>query len=131
MAEIHDATTASGQAALFGFLGVGADYRATVGDEVLAAACTAQLVRLFGPEAGQPRKTLIKDWAVDALTATAEDRSGGAHPLATSKAWVTGRWSDRLSLAGSEASPVEPGFMAGAVEAARQAVREVSDRLRR
>lgn len=129
MAEIHDATTASGRAALFGFLGVGADYRSTVGEGALSAACTAQLVRLFGPEAGRPRKTLIKDWAADALTAAAEDRSGSAHPSATSVAWVTGRWSERLSLAGSEASPIEPGFMAGAVEAARQAVQEVTGRL--
>ncbi|WP_454104124.1 FAD-dependent oxidoreductase [Methylorubrum extorquens] len=95
----------------------------------MSAACTAQLVRLFGPEAGRPRKTLIKDWAADALTATAEDRSGSAHPSATSVAWVTGRWSECLSLAGSEASPIEPGFMAGAVEAARQAVQEVTGRL--
>lgn len=129
MAEIHDATTASGRAALFGFVGVGADYRASVGERALTEACTAQLVRLFGPEASLPRGTLIKDWAVDALTATAADRSGGAHPTAAGEAWVTGRWRDRLLLAGSEASAIEPGFMAGALEAARQAAEEVAGRL--
>lgn len=128
LAEIHDATTASGQAALFGFVGVGADYRATGGEQALPEACTAQLVRLFGSEAGQPCSTLLKDWAVDALTATEADSSDGVHPTAAGEAWVTGRWRERLLLAGSEASAIEPGYIAGAVEAVRTAAQELTGR---
>src|SRR5262249_50755084 len=42
LAEIHDATTASGKPALFGFLGVGADMRASVGEAALTHACLQQ-----------------------------------------------------------------------------------------
>ena len=51
MAEMHDATTASGRAALFGFLGIDAEQRAAVGEERLTRACLAQLARIFGSEA--------------------------------------------------------------------------------
>jgi hypothetical protein len=52
MGEIHDATTASGAAALFGFLGIDADRREAAGTALLIHACLDQLVRLFGDEAG-------------------------------------------------------------------------------
>lgn len=129
LAEIHDATTASGKAALFGFPAIGADMRAAMGDAALKQACLDQLARLFGPEALNPQATILKDWAADPLTATTEDRSGGGHPDPSSTLWVTGIWRDRLSLGGSEASPIEPGYMAGAVVAAERAVAEVVRRL--
>ncbi|MGE0450277.1 MAG: flavin monoamine oxidase family protein [Vicinamibacterales bacterium] len=130
MGEIHDATTASGKAALFGFLGAGADVRASLGETALAASCLAQLARLYGPEARQPRATLFKDWAADPLTATARDRTAGGHPDPSSAPWLTGAWQQRLSLCGSETSSIEPGFMAGAVNAARRAAHDVAQRLR-
>lgn len=129
LAEIHDATTASGKAALFGFPAVGADARLAMGDAALKRACLDQLARLFGPEALEPQATLLKDWAADPLTATAQDQSGGGHPDASAGPWVTGAWRQRLSLGGSETSPVEPGYMAGAVVAAELAVTEVMQRL--
>ncbi|MCX5746501.1 MAG: FAD-dependent oxidoreductase, partial [Proteobacteria bacterium] len=116
LVEIHDATTASGQPGLFGFLGVGAEQRAAVGEAVLRRACIDQLVRLFGVDARHPRATLLKDWAADPLTATAADR-GGDHPVPHASPWVTGPWAARLVLAGSETSAVEPGYLAGAVHA--------------
>lgn len=124
LVEIHDATTASGRAGLFGFLGVGADQRAKLGEEVVTRACLEQLVRIFGAEAGVPRATVIKDWAADVLTATSEDRGDGSHPAASTSPWVTGSWQGRLLLAGSETSAAEPGYLAGAVLAARRAVDE-------
>jgi monoamine oxidase len=123
MPEIHDATTASGQAALFGFVGVTAAQRAAMGDAALTSACMAQLIRLFGPEAGTPRATLLKDWAADDCTATAEDRVPGGHPVPDPAPWVTGEWADRLVLGGSETSISEPGYLAGAVTAAESAAR--------
>jgi monoamine oxidase len=129
MPEIHDATTASGQAALFGFLGVGADQRVALGEEALTRACLAQLARLFGPEAERPRATLFKDWAADPLTATAADRAGGGHPVPDPAPWVAGRWQGRLALGGSETSPSEPGYLAGAVVAATRAVADTLQKL--
>lgn len=121
MVEMHDATTASGKGALFGFLGVGAEQRAALGEELLTHACLAQLVRIFGPEASKPRATLLKDWAADSLTATKADLASSDHPTHADVPWVCGRWQERLSLAGSETSPSEPGYLAGAVVASERA----------
>lgn len=129
MVEMHDATTASGKAALFGFLGVGADQRAAIGEEGLKAACLDQFVRVFGPEARQPAATVLKDWAADPLTATVADRNAGGHVVPGNTPWVTGPWREHLTLAGSETSPTEAGYLAGAVTAARLAVAEALDRL--
>ncbi|WP_431272122.1 flavin monoamine oxidase family protein [Dankookia sp. P2] len=131
LAEIHDATTASGAAALFGFVGVPADGRAAIGTEGLAQTCLDQLARLFGPAAARPGVTLLKDWSADPLTATAEDRRGGAHPLPRQGSWVTGAWQDRLYLAGSETSAVAPGYLAGALDAAQRAVAQTLGRIER
>lgn len=124
MVEMHDATTASGGAALFGFLGVGAEQRATLGEETLTRACLDQFARIFGVQARHPRATLFKDWAADPLTATPADRVAGGHILARDVSWVSGAWQKCLVLAGSETSPSEPGYLAGAVVAARRAVAE-------
>ncbi|MFN8980583.1 MAG: flavin monoamine oxidase family protein [Gemmatimonadaceae bacterium] len=121
LAEIHDATTASGQAALLGFVGVGAEQRAAVGDMVLTRACEEQLRRLFGDEARRPQATLLKDWAADPFTATPADRVPGGHPAGGDRRWVTGLWERHLTLGGSEVSPLEPGYLAGAVLAAERA----------
>lgn len=131
LGEIHDATTASGKAALFGFPSVDAEMRGRLGEAAFAKACLEQLARLFGPEALQPRATILKDWAADPLTATAEDRSAGGHPMPSLAAWVTGAWREHLLLGGSETSATEAGYMAGAVSAAERAVTEVMQRLKR
>jgi monoamine oxidase len=128
--EIHDATTASGAAALLGFLGVGPDQRAAMGEAALSQACIEQLGRLFGEEARRPHATLIKDWAADALTATAGDRSAGGHPVPNGGSWVSGPWQHRLSLGGSETSVIDPGYLAGAIESARNAVTDTLAKLR-
>lgn len=130
MGEIHDATTASGGAALFGFLGIDADRRAAAGTAALTRACLDQLVRLFGAEVGRPGATLLMDWTAEPFTATAEDRRGGAHPLPRPGPWVNGAWRDRLSLAGSETSASDPGYLAGALDAGARAAAETLHRLR-
>lgn len=125
LAEIHDATTASGQAALFGFVAVPATHRATIGEDALTRAVIQQVTRLFGAEAGAPRATLVMDWAADPWTATAADSTAAGHPVPWPGNWVTGDWAGRLIMAGSETSPVEPGYLAGAVEASELAVARV------
>ena len=121
LAEIHDATTASGRAALFGFVGMPAKNRATLSPEALTRAAIEQLARIFGPKAAEPRATLLKDWATDRFTSTTADNAASGHPTATNAPWVTGAWTGRLSLAGSETSATEPGYLAGAVESSRRA----------
>jgi len=130
MAEIHDATTASGKPALFGFIGAAAEQRAAAGEAVLTNACIEQLARLFGDKARHPSATILKDWAQDPLTATAADRIAGGHVVPGAQPWVTGPWAERLSLGGSEASQSEPGYLAGAVHAAERAVADALARLR-
>lgn len=129
LVEIHDATTASGAAALFGFVGLDRAQRADVGEKRLVQASVAQLARLFGPRAAQPQTTLIKDWSTDLLTATASDQSAEGHPRPSRGAWITGMWAERVSLAGSETSATDPGYLAGALEAAERAASEVLFRL--
>lgn len=126
LAEIHDASVPGGSAALFGFLGVPARARQSLGDAVLLAHCRAQLARLFGPQAAAPRAEFLKDWASDALTATAADLeagSGDGHGAAPAAAPASGPWRGRLTAIGSEWSPRFPGYVAGAIEAAGRGVR--------
>jgi monoamine oxidase len=129
MGEIHDATTASGAAALFGFIGIDADRRKAAGTALLTRACLDQLVRLFGDEAKRPSATLLMDWTAEVFTATADDRHGGAHPVPQHGPWVSGAWRDRMSLAGSETSATEPGYLAGAIDAGARAAAEVLQRI--
>ncbi|WFU04717.1 FAD-dependent oxidoreductase (plasmid) [Rhizobium sp. CB3171] len=129
LAEIHDATTSTGSAALFGFVGMGAEQRAAIGEEALTRTCVQQFARIFGPEAAQPRATLYKDWAADPLTATSADWFSAGHPHAPDEGWITGPWKDRLVLAGSEASSVEAGYLAGAVEASTRAATDLINKL--
>lgn len=131
MPEMHDATTATGEAALFGFVGIGAEQRAVLGEAALTRACLDQLARIFGAEALRPRATLLKDWAADPLTATAADRAPTGHPSPSLGPWVAGPWEARLALAGSETSPSEPGYLAGAVIAAARGVEETLAKVRR
>ena len=125
LSEIHDATTGEGRAALFGFVGISATHRASIGQEPLIRAAIQQLTRLFGQEAAHPNATLLKDWAADQRTSTPADRSASAHPSDAGVKWVTGAWEERLILAGSETSSTVPGYLAGAIEASSQAVATV------
>lgn len=129
MAEIHDATTSLGQAALFGFIALSADHRAAMGKESLIHACVDQLGRLFGAEARQPIATLFKDWSTDPLTATELDRAASEHPKPGNHLWVSGPWRQRLALGGSETSPTEPGYLVGAILAANRAANETLRKL--
>lgn len=129
LVEIHDATTASGRAALFGFVGVPAAERTAAGRDAIVAASVQQLAQLFGTEAATPRASLFKDWTDDPLTATADDRQAGGHPSPDLRPWVNGKWASYISLVGSETSLTEPGYLAGAVEAATRITNDLITRL--
>lgn len=123
LAEIHDASTASGKAALFGFVGLTPQARRAMTGDTVTRAAILQLERLFGPQAAQPQAILMKDWAEDRFTTAEADIHAHGHPQATNAAWVSGTWSDCLALAGSETSRTEPGYLAGAIEASGRAAR--------
>ncbi|WP_431286918.1 flavin monoamine oxidase family protein [Roseateles chitinivorans] len=123
LAEIHDASSPGGRAALFGFLGVPAHARTTIPDDQLLAHCRAQLTRMFGVNAGSPRAEFIKDWANDPYTATAADREGATlHEAAPLSSAGAGAWRGRIVGIASEWSPQFPGYLAGAIEAAGRGV---------
>ena len=118
MVEIHDACAASGRAALFGFLGYDADARDEIGPD-LARHGVAQLVRLFGAEAGRPDAVHLQDWTADPLTATGGDRAlGGSHPEGDADLGGGPAWSGRLVLGGSEVAAEHAGYLEGALAAA-------------
>lgn len=121
LVEIHDATTSSGVAALFGFIGVPAGQRRAASRGAITAASLRQLAVLFGPQAASPVATLYKDWADDPLTATPADGVATGHPTPDRQPWIIGEWGKRVLLAGSATSMTEPGYLAGAVEAGQRA----------
>jgi monoamine oxidase len=124
LVEIHDASDASGQsAALFGFVGVPAHWRAKMGEAELVARCLQQLARLFGPQAAQPAWVQLKDWAQDPHTATPDDALPvNSHPVAQPKD-LPAPWDGRAFLAGSEFSDDFSGYLEGAVRSAEAAVK--------
>jgi len=122
MAEIHDASTET-IGALFGFLGITAEIRFQVTDDELRTLCRAQLVRLFGPAAASPEIEFLKDWTRDPWTATEADRHAGLHlSTAPVPSASGGPWNKRLYGIASEWSPMFPGYVAGALDAASRGV---------
>ena len=126
MVEIHDASSPGGHSALFGFIGIPARTRNVMPQEQLQALCRAQLVRLFGPEAGKPVAEFLKDWAQDPLTSVAQDLlNGGQYSFSLEPTFDTSPWAGRLIGIGSEWSPQFPGYIAGAIEVASSGVRTI------
>lgn len=123
MGEIHDASMPGGSAALFGFLSVPAAVRRSVPEVALLSHCRDQLARLFGSQAATPKAEFIKDWAQDAWTATDADLDPpSAHASAPAALVGGGDWQGRIAGVASEWSPQFPGYIAGAIEAARLGV---------
>ncbi len=119
LVEIHDATEEkTGAAALFGFVGLPAHQRHSLGHRPLADACLNQLVTLFGANAKEPLFTCLKDWSLEPLVAASQDL---AEPPAHAN-FPMNRFTDELEslgihLAGSEYARREPGYLEGALEA--------------
>lgn len=125
LAEIHDACTPCGAAALFGFVGLPAATRQALGDAALRQHCRAQLARLFGPPAAEPLEEFWKDWAGDPCTAVPADLQGpaGHHSPPPPPRPTDGPWRGAVVGVGSEWSPQFPGYLAGALDAVERALR--------
>ncbi|TYB84027.1 FAD-dependent oxidoreductase [Oceaniovalibus sp. ACAM 378] len=118
MVEIHDASPAAGGPyALFGFIGVPPQGRAD--EHLFRVHLHAQLSRLFGPQAAEPKQLYIKDWAFDRYTSTEADKAPlYAHPTYGLPHVMTNLWNNRLHFAGTEVAPTFGGYIEGALEAA-------------
>lgn len=120
MVEIHDASVArGGPYALFGFVGIQADLRLKHQPEILALA-REQLVSLYGPAMAEPLALEIMDWAGEPLISTARDRQAVlSHPSPGLPAILTQIWNGRLRFGSTETAPGSPGYLEGALEAAK------------
>lgn len=127
MAEIHDASTADGRAALFGFIGIPATLRQTLDQAALRNLCLEQFTRMFGEQAAHPLAHAIKDWSMERHTAVHADcLIQGQHTAAPPSAPTSGNWVDRVSGVASEWSPIFPGYLAGAIDAVDRAIASLS-----
>lgn len=118
MVEIHDASpTEGGPYALFGFIGVPPQDRRD--EQLLRQHLQAQLSRLFGPLAAEPKQLYIKDWAFDPYTSTEADKAPlHAHPTYGLPYAMTNLWNNKLHFSGAEIAPNFGGYIEGALEAA-------------
>ena len=123
LVEVHDASGPDGPGALFGFVGLPAADRVRIGEASLRALCRAQLGRLFGAEAAAPLRDWLQDWSREPCTATEADRvADGGHAPAAAQV-RDGPWAGRLTGIASEWSDEFPGYVAGALDAARAGAR--------
>jgi monoamine oxidase len=126
MVEIHDASPAKGGPyALFGFIGI--PPHARTDEHALRQHLQAQLIRLFGPQAAEPRQLYIKDWAFDPYTATEVDKAPlYEHPTYGLPTVIANIWDNKLYFAGTEVAPVFGGYLEGALEAAENVLQSLS-----
>jgi monoamine oxidase len=126
LAEIHDASPMDGSiGALFGFLGLPAEVRAQAG-ATLEQAALAQLVNLFGPQAGEPLAMQLEDWSQAHFTAAAADATAPAgHPPYAMPQALRNLWNDKIIFAVTELSSDNGGLIEGALAAAEAAAKQV------
>lgn len=126
MVETHDLCGKDGTpAALFGFVGLPPDIRRNNEDK-LKQALADQLVRCFGPEAGDYKTLHIEDWAQNPYICTQTDREGpGTHPSNLPEIVREAFWDQNLQFAVAETATQSPGLIDGAFEAAERAARTI------
>ncbi|MDI2586560.1 FAD-dependent oxidoreductase [Psychrobacillus sp. NEAU-3TGS] len=123
--EIHDASPHTGAGALFGFFGLPARMRRTMGKDEILKLVIDQLVRLFGPSAQQVRAILYKDWAQDTETTVEEDLDPLRDFPIYGQPPNAGIWEKKIYFAGTETNSQFGGHLEGALQSAEQAVAEI------
>jgi monoamine oxidase len=127
LAEVFDACDASGDlAALGGFLALSPDQRAAFA-EGLPMLIDNQIAQLFGPghEGGDLH---YQDWASEPFTCTVADRikQDREHPAVAATILRQAHWNGRLHIGGAETAEREPGYMEGALDAAKRVTSAVA-----
>lgn len=119
LAEIHDASPNSGNAySLFGFVGLTPADRLRMGRDQLIEAAVAQLVRLFGEAAQQPKSVYLQDWSAETFTASQADQAPQTrHPHYGLAIDLHDAWQDKLAFIVSETAQTNSGLIEGALEA--------------
>lgn len=147
LAEIHDASTidaaftdftigamnsatSSGNGALFGFVGVDALTRQSVGNELIKSLAVKQLVRIYGKQAARPINVKLIDWSQEAMTATDADKNApNAHPhygLRDIQSALSSVYQQGWYFAGTEAAEENGGYLEGALEAAESVITRIT-----
>jgi monoamine oxidase len=123
--EVHDASPREGGPyALFGFVGVPAKARTDA--RALRHASQQHLGRLFGPQAAQPIDLILKDWALDDLTAAPRDQEPlFQHPVYGLPEALSSLCDGRLLLGSTETASQFGGYLEGALEAAERCIAEI------
>ncbi|MGC1495305.1 MAG: NAD(P)/FAD-dependent oxidoreductase [Sulfitobacter sp.] len=118
LVEIHDASPETGGPfALFGFIGVPPKGR--LDQALLKQHTLAQLGRVFGPAASEPKTFYIRDWATEPYTATPRDHAPlYAHPQYGLPAALDGIWDGKIMFGGTEVARQFGGYLEGALEGA-------------
>ena len=119
LAEIHDASPNSGSTfSLFGFSGLDAKSRASIGRSEFIRQATAQLAMLFGNEANRPKAIHFQDWSTEKFTANDADRNPQTHhPQYGLNLQLGNAWDGKLEFISTETSFSNGGLIEGALEA--------------
>lgn len=119
LSEIHDGSPNSGNDfSLFGFSGLSAVNRASVGREAFIEQALAQLVTLFGEEAADPKAVHFQDWSAEKFTAnTADLNAPNFHPEYGLNLQLGNEWKGKLEFISTETSFSNGGLIEGALEA--------------
>lgn len=124
LTEIYDGSPQDDKVfALTAFVGLDANQRRMLKPEQLAAACMAQLKRLFGEASQHVVDVHFKDWSLDEYTCTAADIALPAHHPQYPPDGPRSMWDDRILFAGTEVARMNGGYIEGALESADEAVR--------
>ena len=119
LAEIHDASPNSGSVfCLFGFSGLDANSRASLGRSEFIRLATAQLATLFGDKANRPAAVHFQDWSTERFTANVADRNLQTHhPQYGLDLELGPAWDGKLEFISTETSFSNGGLLEGALEA--------------
>jgi len=119
LAEIHDASPKSGGTfSLFGFSGLDANSRASMGRSEFIRLSTAQLATLFGNKANRPRAVYFQDWSTERFTGNVADRNPQTHhPQYGLNLQLGSAWDGKLEFISTETSFSNGGLLEGALEA--------------
>ncbi|WP_051275529.1 flavin monoamine oxidase family protein [Aestuariibacter salexigens] len=122
--QIHDASLPeSSEAALFGFIGLSADERNTLAEQ-LEVAIVEQLSSLFGDHARRVKAVEIVDWSNETATSAVSDREPlNHHPVYGLS--QTEFFDGRLHFCATETADHYGGFVEGALQASLRAFQRI------
>jgi len=128
LAEIHDASSNSGKRfSLFGFSGLNAERRQSLGQSEFISQALAQLAALFGDEANKPQTVHFQDWSTERFTASAADREPQTHHPQYGLTLELGDvWNDKLEFISTEISFRNGGLIEGALESALKFAKRIT-----